>query len=81
MRAFEEADNMMLTLEAAAATGTSDIMNNVNGDDLNGVPGKRDLREFQRGGVTEEELESYKRSRLARDDPMAAFLGKDELVG
>ncbi|OXV09395.1 hypothetical protein Egran_02844 [Elaphomyces granulatus] len=81
MRAFEEADNMMLTLEAAAATGTSEIMNNVNGDDLNGVPGKRDLREFQRGGVTEEELESYKRSRLARDDPMAALLGKDELVG
>jgi len=80
MRAFEEADNMMLTLEAAAATGTSEIMNNVNGDDLN-IPGKRDLREFQRGGVTEEELESYKRSRLARDDPMAALLGKDELVG
>jgi len=75
MRAFEEADNMMLTLEAA---GTAQIMN-VNVDDTNGVPGKRDLREFQQG-VTEEELESYKRSRLARDDPMAALLGRDELI-
>ncbi|KAH8703726.1 putative mRNA splicing protein [Talaromyces proteolyticus] len=40
---------------------------------------KRDLRALQQG-VDEEELESYKRSRLAAADPMAAFLGKDELI-
>ena len=40
---------------------------------------KRTLREMQQG-VSEEELESYKKGRHAADDPMAAFLGKDELV-
>ncbi|KLJ05605.1 pre-mRNA-splicing factor slu7 [Blastomyces silverae] len=41
--------------------------------------GKRTLKEMQQG-VTEEELEAYKKSRSAAADPMAAFLGKDELV-
>ena len=31
-------------------------------------------------GVTEEELEAYKKSKIKTDDPMAGFLGKDELV-
>ncbi|EDN03296.1 splicing factor SluA [Histoplasma capsulatum] len=41
--------------------------------------GKRTLQEM-RQGVTEEELEAYKKSRSAAADPMAAYLGKDELV-
>lgn len=40
---------------------------------------KRTLAEMK-GGVSEEELEAYKRSRAVADDPMANFLGKDELV-
>ncbi|KIV97863.1 hypothetical protein PV10_01566 [Exophiala mesophila] len=40
---------------------------------------KRTLQELQ-SGITEEELESYKRNRLAADDPMAKMLGRDELV-
>lgn len=40
---------------------------------------KRTLIEMK-GGVTEEELEIYKRSRAVADDPMAKYLGKDELV-
>ena len=40
---------------------------------------KRTLEEM-RGGVTEEELDSYRRKRTVADDPMAAFMGKDELV-
>lgn len=40
---------------------------------------KRSLTEMK-GGVSEEELEAYKRSRRVADDPMAEFLGKDELV-
>ncbi|EXJ81894.1 hypothetical protein A1O1_07959 [Capronia coronata CBS 617.96] len=40
---------------------------------------KRTLQELQ-SGISEEELESYKRNRVAADDPMAALLGKDELV-
>ncbi|KAL9006136.1 MAG: hypothetical protein Q9188_001105 [Gyalolechia gomerana] len=40
---------------------------------------KRTLTEMK-GGVSEEELEAYKRSRAVADDPMAKYLGKDELV-
>ncbi|KAL8997030.1 MAG: hypothetical protein Q9169_003621 [Polycauliona sp. 2 TL-2023] len=40
---------------------------------------KRTLTEMK-GGVSEEELEAYKRSRGMADDPMANYLGKDELV-
>lgn len=40
---------------------------------------KRTLTEMK-GGVSEEELETYKRSRTVADDPMAKFLGKDELL-
>lgn len=40
---------------------------------------KRALHEVQ-SGISEEELESYKRSRLAADDPMAKMLGRDELI-
>ncbi|MCJ1274480.1 mRNA splicing protein [Puttea exsequens] len=40
---------------------------------------KRTLAEMKTG-VGEEELEAYKRSRTQGDDPMAKFLGKDDLV-
>ena len=40
---------------------------------------KRTLAEMK-GGISEEELEAYKRSRAVADDPMAKHLGKDELV-
>lgn len=40
---------------------------------------KRTLTEMK-GGVSEDELEAYKRSRAVADDPMANYLGKDELV-
>ncbi|MCJ1407293.1 mRNA splicing protein [Ptychographa xylographoides] len=40
---------------------------------------KRTLAEMK-GGIDEEELEAYKRSRAVPNDPMAQFLGKDELV-
>ena len=40
---------------------------------------KRTVAEMQQG-VSEEELEAYKRARAQADDPMAKFIGKDELV-
>lgn len=40
---------------------------------------KRSVTEMK-GGVSAEELEAYKKSRRVADDPMAKFLGKDELV-
>ncbi|KAJ6146366.1 hypothetical protein N7497_008348 [Penicillium chrysogenum] len=39
--------------------------------------GKKRTLEELKSGVTEEEYESYKRSRLAAEDPMANFIGKD----
>ncbi|EAW09271.1 mRNA splicing protein SLU7 [Aspergillus clavatus NRRL 1] len=39
-------------------------------------PRKRTMMELQ-SGISEEEIESYKRSRLAAEDPMAAFIGKE----
>lgn len=43
------------------------------------VKKKRTLAEMK-GGISEEEVEAYKRSRTVADDPMAQFLGKDQLV-
>ena len=43
------------------------------------VAKKRTLTEMK-GGVSEEELEIYKRTRAMTDDPMAKFLGTDELL-
>lgn len=48
-------------------------------DKPDGESKKRTLAEMK-GGISEEELEAYKRSRAVADDPMAKFLGKDELV-
>ncbi|OJD18694.1 pre-mRNA-splicing factor slu7 [Emergomyces pasteurianus Ep9510] len=85
--AFEEAQNMLLNdIERAGqeedgeATGTESAKEHKR--DKQTVEtnlGKRTLQEMQQG-VTEEELEAYKKSRSAAADPMAAFLGKDELV-
>ncbi|CAF9909189.1 mRNA splicing protein [Imshaugia aleurites] len=43
------------------------------------VAKKRTLTEMK-GGISEEELEAYKRSRAMTDDPMAKLLGTDELL-
>ncbi|KAI5921132.1 Pre-mRNA splicing Prp18-interacting factor-domain-containing protein [Camillea tinctor] len=40
---------------------------------------KRTVEEMM-GGVSEAELDAYRRKRTAADDPMAKFLGTDELV-
>lgn len=43
------------------------------------VAKKRTLTEMK-GGISEEELEAYKRSRAMTNDPMAKLLGTDELL-
>ncbi|KAL4922231.1 Pre-mRNA splicing Prp18-interacting factor-domain-containing protein [Aspergillus aurantiobrunneus] len=83
-RAFEEAGNMLLLPEAEiekpsldadeAASPHEDQSHNQQRDS---TAKKRTLIEVQTG-ITEEEFESYKRSRLAADDPMASFIGKDD---
>jgi len=48
-------------------------------DNIENPTKKRTLAETK-NGVTDEELEAYKRSRLVADDPMFMLLGRDELV-
>ena len=62
---LQASNNYVATSEANAASG---------------LPGKKRTVTEMKGGVSEEELEAYKRSRGMADDPMSKFLGKDELV-
>lgn len=57
----------------------ADTQGTADGEKGEKVAKKRTLAEMK-GGVSEEELEAYKRSRTVANDPMANFLGKDELV-
>ncbi len=41
---------------------------------------KKRTAEQMKGGVSEEDMENYRRKRTAANDPMSAFLGKDELL-
>ncbi|EEQ90861.1 mRNA splicing protein [Blastomyces dermatitidis] len=89
--AFEEAQNMLLNDmkiagqeeeeggEKESAKEQSQLAKKRDKSAPDKNLGKRTLKEMQQG-VTEEELEAYKKSRSAAADPMAAFLGKDELV-
>ncbi|KAG9229466.1 Pre-mRNA splicing Prp18-interacting factor-domain-containing protein [Amylocarpus encephaloides] len=43
------------------------------------APKKRTMEEMK-GGVTEEDMDEYRRKRTAANDPMAAMLGKDKLL-
>ncbi|KAL1968028.1 hypothetical protein VTN77DRAFT_2157 [Rasamsonia byssochlamydoides] len=90
-KAFEEAAKMTFLDELEAepepepeADGTADSAKpqeeaNEETRKVDTDTRKRDLRALHQG-VDEEELESYKRSRLAAEDPMAKYLGKDELI-
>ncbi|KAI9808567.1 MAG: mRNA splicing protein [Sarcosagium campestre] len=43
-------------------------------------PAKKRTLEEMKGGVTEEELDLYRRKRTVADDPMAMFMATDELL-
>ncbi|KAI9703285.1 MAG: mRNA splicing protein [Candelina mexicana] len=59
---------------------TTDIADEVTIDSTaDRLAKKRNLEEMK-GGVSDKELEDYKRARSVADDPMATFLGRDELV-
>ncbi|KAL4805529.1 Pre-mRNA splicing Prp18-interacting factor-domain-containing protein [Aspergillus unguis] len=85
-RAFEEAGNMLLLPENESQPASNvdepsqakeDESSVSRSQQRDGAAKKRTLMEVQ-SGITEEEFETYKRSRLAADDPMAAFIGKDD---
>ena len=93
--AFENAEKLrlgeLLIENGEAATGQeteklepdrediSEPINEAIADTEKAVAKKRTLKEM-REGITEEELEGYKRTRVDASDPMAKMLGKDELV-
>ncbi|KAL2831182.1 Pre-mRNA splicing Prp18-interacting factor-domain-containing protein [Aspergillus cavernicola] len=87
-RAFEEAGNMLMLPEADIEKPSLDADGSASPQEARSPESrsqqrssnakKRTLMEVQTG-VTEEEFESYKRSRLAADDPMASFMGKDDV--
>lgn len=92
-KAFLEADDIMNLLTMAEkgdeppreADGTEDARESEIVNDRgerkedSGSNRKRTFKEIQTG-ISEEELETYKRSRVAADDPMAGLIGKDEVV-
>jgi pre-mRNA-processing factor SLU7 len=83
--AFQQEGNMLL-LPEADGEADGDALESSNGtresereevqESTANNSKKRTLEEIK-SGITEEELESYKRSRLAAEDPMAKFIGKD----
>ena len=90
-RAFEEADQRRTGGELEDMASRKAIQDTlVDGEEQSkptrsetnekaeGLAKKRTLAEMK-GGVSEEELEAYKRSRANANDPMANYLGKDEL--
>ncbi|CAP85626.1 Pre-mRNA-splicing factor [Penicillium chrysogenum] len=89
-KAFEEEGNMLMM--TGAADDNDEISDNAGNANLSheseqaddrgqeqdsNTNGKKRTLEELKSGVTEEEYESYKRSRLAAEDPMANFIGKD----
>ena len=93
-QAFEEADQRRTggELEDWPARKTTRDKQNMSGDGdeelkfsksesydkTESIVNKRTFA-VMRGGVTEEEIEAYKKSRANNNDPMARFLGKDNL--
>jgi pre-mRNA-processing factor SLU7 len=80
-KAFEEEGNMLMLTgrddEPSQETREPEPVSS-RGQDQESASGKKRTIEELKSGITEEEMESYKRSRLAADDPMANFIGKDE---
>ena len=84
--AFEEAIKIRTGGELEESSSMSiqtreieEVFENKANGKLELVAKKRTLTEME-GGVSEEQLEAYKRSRAITDDPMAKLLGTDELL-
>lgn len=56
------------------------IKNKENAKEPEEVTAKKRSREEMLNGVTEKEMDEYRRKRTAANDPMAKMLGKDELL-
>ena len=85
-RAFEEAnrlrtgDNIAESDDVRRVEWRSDSTTHAKENSPNlSLAKKRRVQEIA-GGVSEEDMDAYRRKRTATNDPMAAIIGKDELV-
>ena len=84
-KAFEEADRLRTGGDLVEEEPLKEIEWPSNEPNLKDVPAspvmvKKRTKEEMQGGVTEEDMDEYRRKRTAANDPMAALLGKDELL-
>ncbi|KAF2090201.1 hypothetical protein K490DRAFT_54599 [Saccharata proteae CBS 121410] len=56
------------------------VPNGVEKDDKAKLDSRKRTLDEMTAGITEEEMEEYRKKRVAADDPMAKMLGKDELL-
>ena len=84
-RAFEEANRLrkgggfVETGEVQEVEQHSDLVVQAK-TQINPFPAKKRTMQEIAGGVSEDDMEAYRRKRTATNDPMARFLGNDELV-
>lgn len=84
-KAFEDEGNMLLLDRAIEDDGGADLgqshdtaPNDDHSEDRDGLNGKKRTLDELKSGITEEEVESYKRSRMAADDPMANYVDQGQ---
>lgn len=81
----EDADNVEEVEGEDAATqeaaGEKHIPNGVDKPEKQTMDESRRRLEEMKAGVTEAEMEKYRKERTDKNDPMARMLGKDELLG
>jgi pre-mRNA-processing factor SLU7 len=75
-----EVDDSAL-LDVEARENTSHVPNEPDRPEKQRMDESRRRMEELKAGVTEEEMERYRKERSSKNDPMAAMLGRDELVG
>jgi pre-mRNA-processing factor SLU7 len=84
IRALEEAERHRTGVNLAEAQESGEVAQEEEAAGADSktsrLTAKKRTMEEMLAGVSETELEEYRRKRTAADDPMAKYLGKDELV-
>lgn len=85
-RAFEEANRLRTGGDIAVSDDVGDVEQHsdpavlAKGSLLNPSPAKKRTLQEIAGGVSEDDMDAYRRKKTATSDPMAAFIGKDGYV-
>ncbi|KAH8686047.1 putative mRNA splicing protein [Tricladium varicosporioides] len=85
--AFEDAERMrtggVLAIEESTQNSSpplAEAIDKTKDEATSSILAKKRTLDEMKGEVTEEDMDEYRRKRAAANDPMAAFLGKDELL-